>query len=126
MEFDLHVSPICLPPQGYILGSHLNLTITGWGKLGYQGGEGEIPKQTKLGGVVHLREASVPVIARANCSSEAVYGSGNRLSAGMFCAGDLNGGGPDACQGDSGGPAVAEIQGKKTLIGKTGNNVWKN
>ena len=37
----------------------------------------------------------------------------------MFCAGDLQGGGPDACQGDSGGPAVAIVHGKATLIGKT-------
>ena len=35
----------------------------------------------------------------------------------MFCAGDLQRGGPDACQGDSGGPAVARIDGRYTLIG---------
>ena len=35
----------------------------------------------------------------------------------MFCAGDLQGGGPDSCQGDSGGPAVAMVHGKATLIG---------
>ena len=36
----------------------------------------------------------------------------------MFCAGDLQHGGPDACQGDSGGPAVAAINGRYTLLGK--------
>ena len=35
----------------------------------------------------------------------------------MFCAGDLQRGGPDACQGDSGGPAIARIDGRYTLIG---------
>ncbi len=46
-----------------------------------------------------------------------VYGS-ERLSPGMFCAGYLDGEGPDACQGDSGGPAVANIDGRQTLLGK--------
>ena len=35
----------------------------------------------------------------------------------MFCAGNLQHGGADACQGDSGGPAVAEINGRYTLLG---------
>ena len=35
----------------------------------------------------------------------------------MFCAGDLQRGGPDACQGDSGGPAVSRINGRYTLLG---------
>ena len=39
----------------------------------------------------------------------------------MFCAGDLQHGGPDACQGDSGGPAVAAINGRYTLLGKLTN-----
>ena len=46
-----------------------------------------------------------------------VYGN-RRISNGMFCAGDLQHGGPDACQGDSGGPAVAAINGRYTLLGK--------
>ena len=37
----------------------------------------------------------------------------------MFCAGHLDGSGPDTCQGDSGGPAVADIDGRKTLLGVT-------
>jgi secreted trypsin-like serine protease len=52
-----------------------------------------------------------------------VYGR-DRLSVGMFCAGDLQGGGPDACQGDSGGPAVGIVHGKATLIGKTSYLVY--
>ena len=45
-----------------------------------------------------------------------VYGN-RRISNGMFCAGDLQRGGPDACQGDSGGPAVSRINGRYTLLG---------
>ena len=40
----------------------------------------------------------------------------------MFCAGDLQRGGPDACQGDSGGPAIARIDGRYTLIGNLRGN----
>ena len=48
-----------------------------------------------------------------------MYGN-RRISNGMFCAGDLQRGGPDACQGDSGGPAMARIDGRYTLIGIKG------
>lgn len=47
-----------------------------------------------------------------------MYGS-ERVSPGMFCAGYLSGDGDDACQGDSGGPAVATIEGRKVLLGKS-------
>jgi secreted trypsin-like serine protease len=45
-----------------------------------------------------------------------VYGN-EKVSVGMFCAGELEGSGSDACQGDSGGPAIAEVQGRSTLFG---------
>ncbi len=46
-----------------------------------------------------------------------MYGP-DRLSPGMFCAGELNGKGTDACQGDSGGPAVGFVEDKAALIGE--------
>lgn len=119
MEFNDHVAPICLPPDTYIYTSSLNVTITGWGKIGFDGIEGSPQPRTKLGGVVHLQEANVPILTRAECSAEHVYGSTGRLSSGMFCAGHLDGNGPDACQGDSGGPAVVDMNGAKTLVGIT-------
>ena len=40
-----------------------------------------------------------------------------RISPGMFCAGDLDGKGPDSCQGDSGGPATINLDKREILIG---------
>jgi secreted trypsin-like serine protease len=122
ISFNEHVSPICLPPPNYIYSSRLNLTITGWGKMGYEGYEGNdhrAEEESPIGSrVVRLQEGIVPIISKKQCGDIKVYGP-NRLSRGMFCAGELLGGGADACQGDSGGPAVAEVAGQKTLLGVT-------
>ena len=64
---------MCLPPSDYVYGTHDNLTVTGWGKMGYEGGEGDTgtpfsstasASTRPLRGVVHLREAQVPIISR--------------------------------------------------------------
>ena len=117
IQFSSHVSAVCLPPPEFPYSSRLNLTITGWGKVGYEGGEGDQNKLKKgqFGGLLQLQEAEVPIILRSECGAESVYGS-NRLSAGMFCAGDLSGEGADACQGDSGGPAVMIDPSKNTRV----------
>ena len=117
IQFGARVSPVCLPPADLLYTARTNLTITGWGKVGYEGGDGDLTR-TQSGNVRHLREGVVPIISKANCSSRSVYGEG-RLSPGMFCAGHLDGSGADACQGDSGGPAVANVNGRATLLGKS-------
>lgn len=117
IQFNEHVAAACLPPANFLYSSRLNLTISGWGKVGYEGGEND-GARPRGRGVVHLREGVVPIISRRSCSEDKVYGGG-RLSHGMFCAGHLGGGGADACQGDSGGPAVADVGGRKTLLGIT-------
>ena len=48
--------------------------------------------------------ATVPLIPETRCTSSDVYGK-DRVSMGMFCAGDLEGM-IDSCQGDSGGPLM--------------------
>lgn len=121
--FGKYVSSACLPSASLVYPANLNVTITGWGKIGYDGvgpemSESDKPKRNLHGGVIKLQEADVPLIAQSKCSQENVYGR-ERLSLGMFCAGNLSGRGPDSCQGDSGGPAVAFVQGKATLLGIT-------
>ena len=61
--------------------------------------------------------ATVPLIPETRCTSSEVYGK-DRVSVGMFCAGDLEGM-IDSCQGDSGGPAVVDVQGRATLFGES-------
>lgn len=68
------------------------LTITGWGETE----DDSTPPNL-------LREARVPRVADATCSS--LYGSYFH-QASMFCAGYQQGG-TDTCQGDSGGPIIA-------------------
>ncbi len=123
MDLNDHVSPICLPPPNFIYSARMNLTITGWGKMGYEGYDGNDfgradGDNSEFARVVRLQEARVPIIPKSQCGDAKVYGP-TRLSLGMFCAGHLDGGGPDACQGDSGGPAVASVGGRKTLLGVT-------
>lgn len=67
-------------------------TITGWGT-------------TQAGGTVsdQLRAVDVPIVSNEICDE--AYG-GDRITAGMLCAGVLGEGGKDACQGDSGGPLI--------------------
>ncbi|XP_023331140.1 trypsin-1, partial [Eurytemora carolleeae] len=97
IKFGPYVGPVCLPsPHTTYAGK--NVTISGWGKNGYDqdlNGKNFISK---------LQYASVPVIPSGVCRQDNVYG-GEKISSGMFCAGLLEGG-VDSCQGDSGGPAV--------------------
>ena len=77
------VGAVCLPPDNADYRPGDNLTISGWGKNGYD--------RTAAGGggsVLQLKEACVPVIDREECRAERVYGR-DKISAGMFCAGDL-------------------------------------
>lgn len=60
-----------------------------------------------------LKSASVPIIDMKICKAAYVYG-GTKISSGMFCAGNLDGG-ADACQGDSGGPMVCSTELGKTI-----------
>lgn len=120
MQFGQFVSPICLPASNLVYPPNLNLTITGWGKIGFEGAHSDasnLPRLNAQGAVIELQEATIPLLSSNKCTAPKVYGK-EKISIGMFCAGDLDGK-MDACQGDSGGPAVAEVNGRYTLFGKS-------
>ena len=137
IKFGNKVGPACLPPKDLVLNPAINLTVSGWGKNGYDAAQ----RQGGTNFVSKLNMAVVPVIERSACKEEKVYGP-EKISLGMFCAGhfekcpkDISNenlpdlglleGGADTCQGDSGGPAVAFLQLSKfhetraTLVGLT-------
>ena len=147
MNFGQYVTPICLPAHNLAYKPNLKVNITGWGKNGYEGTMRDSPRQTAQGAIIgkktkvlkkqseelyqnyadnnlllnlfpiELQMATVPLIPETRCTSSDVYGK-DRVSMGMFCAGDLEGM-IDSCQGDSGGPAVVDVQGRATLFGES-------
>jgi len=120
ITFGQYVKPACLPSEQYSFRSipATSVEITRWGKLRKIGGEDRNRNVLSSRSPNKLQMAVVPLIRQSDCKNETVYGN-RRISNGMFCAGDLQRGGPDACQGDSGGPAMARINGRYTLIGVT-------
>ncbi|XP_039277670.1 serine protease svh-1-like [Nilaparvata lugens] len=105
LQLNTWVRPICLPPPSVSYHPGLNCTISGWGSNGAYGS----------GYSYQLRSTWVPILKQDECTAPYVYGS-DAISAGMFCAGSLEGG-PDSCQGDSGGPFACEHKGRYTLFG---------
>jgi hypothetical protein len=75
IAFGQYVSPICLPASNLVYPANLNLTITGWGKLGYEGVNSDmsnLPKQNALGAVIQLQKASVPLLSPSSCTAPKV------------------------------------------------------
>ncbi|KAF7707315.1 coagulation factor IXa isoform X1 [Silurus meridionalis] len=102
--FTDHVRPICFGPSGFsdtLLQSGSPATISGWGRLLFQGRSAET-----------LQIAEVPFVDRSNCKES----SRDRITHYMFCAGYPDAA-KDACQGDSGGPHANQYQGTWFLTG---------
>lgn len=130
IRFGSHVQPLCLPPPTAKYTPGTNCTISGWGSSG-QPGAGFFFKATfpfirvqsfKLtfpitAYAIKLQSATVPLLPDETCRAPYVYGP-DRIKAGMFCAGFLEGG-VDACQGDSGGGLVCLVDGNLWPIFKT-------
>lgn len=106
IQFGQNVQPLCLVPSRWNYPSYLNCTVAGWGSLGFSLGYSKV-----------LQSALLPILPRSTCQADYVYGP-VRLTAGMYCAGYLEGG-VDTCQGDSGGPMVCLIEGRHTIVGIT-------
>ena len=99
--------PLIAPWQDGLVVGGATATVAGWGKTVDGGADARF-----------LQEATVPLIADANCPSRLAPFSSffNPLS--MLCAGDVP---PRSgvCQGDSGGPLALTIAGTRAMIGDT-------
>ena len=76
MDFGMHVSPICLPSPSLPIETNFNVTISGWGRLGYDivndNDDTSIPRQNRYGAVIELQAAKIPVLPMSRCTSEEV------------------------------------------------------
>ncbi|NXA59891.1 TM11E protease, partial [Mohoua ochrocephala] len=106
IEFTSDVHSVCLPEASHVFPDNASCFVTGWGALENDGG---------CYSVNQLRQAEVRIISTEVCNRRQVYGGA--ITAGMLCAGYLEGQ-VDACQGDSGGPLVhANSRGIWYLVG---------
>ncbi|XP_064273360.1 transmembrane protease serine 11E isoform X2 [Passer domesticus] len=104
IEFTSDVHSVCLPEASHVFPDNSSCFVTGWGALENDGNS-----------VNQLRQAEVRIISTEICNRRQVYGGA--ITAGMLCAGYLEGQ-VDACQGDSGGPLVhANSRGIWYLVG---------
>ncbi|XP_070616065.1 coagulation factor IX-like [Erythrolamprus reginae] len=105
LEFNHYVIPICIGDKEFT-NSLLRFgtgTVSGWGKLAYQGREASI-----------LQVLKIRFIDRPTCLRSSSY----PILPNMFCAGHSDGA-KDTCQGDSGGPYTTDIEHVWFLTGIT-------
>ncbi|XP_013908296.1 PREDICTED: coagulation factor IX [Thamnophis sirtalis] len=105
LEFNHYVIPICLGDKEFT-NSLLKFgagTVSGWGKLAYQGRQASI-----------LQVLRIRFIDRPTCLRSSSY----PILPNMFCAGHPSEA-KDTCQGDSGGPYTTDIEHVWFLTGIT-------
>jgi len=110
VEFDDHISPVCLPAalNADLPAAGTATFVTGWGNT-----EAEAPILT---GVHTLQQVSIPIVSMEKCKIAYPGAISEDL---MFCAGPEEGG-KGSCRGDSGGPIAFQDpanDGKWTQIG---------
>ncbi|MEQ2263787.1 Elastase-1 [Xenotaenia resolanae] len=98
-----YVQLASLPPSGQVLPHNNPCYITGWGR-------------TSTGGSLsaQLKQAYLPVVDHATCSSNGWWGSTVKTT--MVCGG---GGNESGCNGDSGGPLNCQVNGQYYVHGIT-------
>ncbi|XP_048505114.1 serine protease filzig isoform X2 [Athalia rosae] len=96
VQFDTHIVPICMPEDKADFTGRM-ATVTGWGRLKYNGGIPSI-----------LQEVQVPIMENSVCQEMFQTTGHSKLILDSFlCAGYANGQ-KDSCEGDSGGPLMLE------------------
>ncbi|XP_050358790.1 serine protease filzig [Nymphalis io] len=112
VQFDAHIVPICMPQDDTDFTGRVG-TVTGWGRLTYNGIVPSI-----------LQEVQVPVIDNSACQ-EMFHAAGHakKILNSFICAGYANGQ-RDSCEGDSGGPLVLQRDdGKWQLVGTVSHGI---
>ncbi|XP_061454082.1 coagulation factor IX-like [Rhineura floridana] len=105
LELNHYVTPICIADKEFtnsLLRNGLG-SVSGWGKLTFQGREASI-----------LQVLKIRYVDRPTCLRSTRF----TILANMFCAGDPNDA-KDTCQGDSGGPYATDIEDTWFLTGIT-------
>ncbi|CAL7950620.1 unnamed protein product [Xylocopa violacea] len=112
IQFDVHIVPICMPEDGIDFTGRM-ATVTGWGRLKYNGGVPSV-----------LQEVQVPIIKNSVCQEMFQIGGHSKLILDSFlCAGYANGQ-KDSCEGDSGGPLVMQRpDGRWFLVGTVSHGI---
>ncbi|XP_076285340.1 transmembrane serine protease filzig isoform X2 [Lasioglossum baleicum] len=110
--FDEHIVPICMPDDGIDFTGRM-ATVTGWGRLKYNGG---VPST--------LQEVQVPIIKNSVCQEMFQTAGHSKLILDSFlCAGYATGQ-KDSCEGDSGGPLVMQRpDGRWFLVGTVSHGI---
>nr|XP_031836002.1 serine protease filzig [Nomia melanderi] len=110
--FDDHIVPICMPEDGIDYTGRM-ATVTGWGRLKYNGG---VPST--------LQEVQVPIIKNSVCQEMFQTAGHSKLILDSFlCAGYATGQ-KDSCEGDSGGPLVMQRpDGRWFLVGTVSHGI---
>lgn len=96
------VAVIPLHDSGFDLPAGTMVNVAGWGALCENNECEEAPS---------LRAVTLPVVSNALCNAN----NGGGVTAGMMCAGFVDGG-RDSCQGDSGGPASLSLSTGNVLV----------
>ncbi|XP_011053690.1 PREDICTED: mucin-17 isoform X3 [Acromyrmex echinatior] len=112
VQFDEHIVPICMPEDGIDFTGRM-ATVTGWGRLKYNGGVPSV-----------LQEVQVPIMENSVCQEMFQTADHVKLILDSFlCAGYANGQ-KDSCEGDSGGPLVMErSDGRWFLVGTVSHGI---
>ncbi|CAH2084081.1 unnamed protein product [Euphydryas editha] len=112
VQFDAHIVPICMPQDDTDFTGRV-ATVTGWGRLTYNGIVPSI-----------LQEVQVPVIDNSACQEMFhTAGHAKKILNSFICAGYANGQ-RDSCEGDSGGPLVLQRDdGRWQLVGTVSHGI---
>ncbi|EFN77168.1 Serine proteinase stubble [Harpegnathos saltator] len=112
VQFDEHIVPICMPDDGIDFTGRM-ATVTGWGRLKYNGGVPSV-----------LQEVQVPIMENSVCQEMFQTAGHSKLILESFlCAGYANGQ-KDSCEGDSGGPLVMQRpDGRWFLVGTVSHGI---